>query len=136
MPFQAHKQRNAVVKGEGGAVGLTKNPAALRRWMVAGPKIAQMVEEFKEVIYDNKPAIESAFAKDVVNLVSSFKELGSPLKEVGEDLIALHTKDIMNEEVVRTLRTVRQPGEQQFKTFLKERLEDKTSPQEEQSSYI
>ena len=82
MPFQAHKQRDAVVKGEGGAVGLTKNPAALRRWMVAGPKIAQMVEEFKEVIYDNKPGIESAFAKDVVNLVSSFKELGSPLKEV------------------------------------------------------
>lgn len=130
----AHEQVNAVVKGEGGAVGLTENPAALRRWMVAGPELARMVEEFEEVIsasesqnhHENKPAIQSAFAKDVVNLVSSFEELGSPFKEVGEDLIALHTKDVMNEEVVQTVRTVRQLGEQQFKAFLKERLEDKT----------
>ena len=32
----------------------------------------------------------------------------------------------MNEEVVRTVRTARQLGEQQFEAFLKERLEDKT----------
>ena len=87
----AHEQVNAVVKGEGGAVGLTENPAALRSWMVAGPELARMVEEFEEVISvsesqndnENKPAIQSAFAKDVVNLVSSFEELGSPFKEVG-----------------------------------------------------
>ena len=36
----AHKQNNALVKGEGGAVGLTENPSALRRWMVSGPEIA------------------------------------------------------------------------------------------------
>lgn len=35
-----HEQVNAGVKGEGGAVGLTENPAALRRWMVAGPELA------------------------------------------------------------------------------------------------
>ena len=93
-----------------------------------------MVEEFEEVIsasesqnhHENKPAVQSAFAKDVVNLVSSFEVLGSPFKEVGEDLIALHTKGLMNEEVVRTVRTVRQLGEQQFKAFLNERLKDKT----------
>ena len=31
---QAHEQNNASVKGDGGAVGFTENPAALRRWMV------------------------------------------------------------------------------------------------------
>ena len=35
------------VKGEEGAVGLTENPAALRRWMVAGPELSQMVEELE-----------------------------------------------------------------------------------------
>ena len=133
-PDHAHKQVNAIMKGEGGAVGLTENPAALRRWIVAGPELARMVKEFEQVIstsespshHENKPAIQSAFAKDVVNLVSSFEELGSPFKETREDLIALHTKDVMNEEVVRTVRTVRQLGEPQFKAFLKERLEDKT----------
>ena len=43
----AHEQVNAGVKGEGGAVGLTENPAALRRWMVAGPELSRMIEEFE-----------------------------------------------------------------------------------------
>ena len=38
---------NPIVKCEGGAVVLTKNPAALRRWMIAGSERARMVEEFK-----------------------------------------------------------------------------------------
>lgn len=39
---QAHEQNknNACVKGDGGAVGLTDNPSALRRWMIAGPEVA------------------------------------------------------------------------------------------------
>lgn len=36
----AHEQNNASVKGDGGAVGLTENPSALRRWMVSGPEMA------------------------------------------------------------------------------------------------
>ena len=28
---QAHEQNNAIVKGDGGAVGLTENPSALKR---------------------------------------------------------------------------------------------------------
>ena len=40
---QAHEQNNALVKGDGGAVGLTDNPSALRRWMIAGPEIARVL---------------------------------------------------------------------------------------------
>ena len=36
MADRAHEQNNAAVKGDGGAVGLTENPAALHRWMVSG----------------------------------------------------------------------------------------------------
>ena len=49
----AHEQVNAVVKGGGGTIELTENPAALRRWMVAGPELARIVEEFEEVISAN-----------------------------------------------------------------------------------
>lgn len=38
----AHEQVNALVKGKGGAVGLTESPAALRRWMVAGPELSRL----------------------------------------------------------------------------------------------
>ena len=35
---QSHEQQKAVVKGEGGVIGITENEDALRRWMIAGPK--------------------------------------------------------------------------------------------------
>lgn len=44
---QAHEQNNAMVKDDGGAVGLTENPGALRRWMVSGPEISRMINEFE-----------------------------------------------------------------------------------------
>ena len=44
---QAHEQNNAVVKGDGGAIGLTEDPSALRRWMVAGPELSRLVNEFE-----------------------------------------------------------------------------------------
>ena len=44
---QAHEQNNAMVKEEGGAVGLTENTNALRRWMLSGPEMARLVNEFE-----------------------------------------------------------------------------------------
>lgn len=37
---QAHEQANALIKGDGGAIRLTENPSALRRWMVPGPEVS------------------------------------------------------------------------------------------------
>jgi len=50
---QAHEQINALVKGEGGAVGLTENLGALQRWMMAGLEIARLVAEFEEGFDEN-----------------------------------------------------------------------------------
>ena len=44
---RAHEQNNASVKGDGGAVGLTENAAALRRWVVSGPEMARFIGEFE-----------------------------------------------------------------------------------------
>lgn len=43
---QAHEKNNAIVKGDGRAIGLTEDPAALRRWMVAEPEISRLIDEF------------------------------------------------------------------------------------------
>ena len=43
---QAHEQNNKIVKGSGGAVGLTENPTAFRKWIVAGPEQARIIQEF------------------------------------------------------------------------------------------
>lgn len=132
----AQEQVNATVKGEGGAVGLTENPAALRRWMVTGPELARMVEEFEGHIsasgmhdhHEQKAAVQNAFAKDVLNLVSTIGEVGNPFMEQGKELIAIHTKDIMNDDVVSAVQKVRKVGEEQFNTFIKDRLIDRSKP--------
>ena len=46
---QAHEQANAVVKENGGAIGLTEDPAALRRWTVAGPEISRLVATYEDM---------------------------------------------------------------------------------------
>ncbi len=48
---QAHEHNNGQVKGSGGAVGLTENPSVLRRWMVAGPEFARMLQEFEDILH-------------------------------------------------------------------------------------
>ena len=48
--FTVQKTGHEVIKGDGGAVGLTENPVALLRCMVAGSEIARLVNEFDEHI--------------------------------------------------------------------------------------
>ena len=42
----ARKQNNKLVKGDGGTIGLTENSSQLLRWMVSGPEVARLVNEF------------------------------------------------------------------------------------------
>ena len=85
----AHDKLNSEVKEEGGAVGLTDNPAVFGRWMVGRPEVAWMTKEFEDsapapsinIIHEQTPVIQAAFAKDVLNVVSSFEDLGNPFKE-------------------------------------------------------
>ena len=44
---QAHEQCNAMVKGNGGAVGFASSPGALRQGVTAGPQIARLLKSFK-----------------------------------------------------------------------------------------
>ena len=50
---QSHEQSNKCIKGDGGVMGLTEDPAALRIWMLARPEISQVVAEFEESMGDN-----------------------------------------------------------------------------------
>ena len=59
---QAHKQANAVVKGDGGANGVTKDPSALRRWMVSGPESSWSVNQY-ELPFQVKRAIKDTMPK-------------------------------------------------------------------------
>ena len=68
-------------KGSGGAVDLTQNPGALRRWMVAGKEISRMITDFEDQLlrelenieidrrhHEQQPGVQKTFLKDVRSL--------------------------------------------------------------------
>ena len=134
----AHEQANASVKGEGGAVGLTENPNALLRWMVAGPELARITQEFEHSFpsvtkedrrhHDQVPGVQVLFKKDVASLVSAFEEVGNPFEEDSKDLIALDSKVIARNAVTQTVKNAVAIGQEQYKAFVSERFEKRSKP--------
>ena len=132
---QAHEQNNALVKGEGGAVGLTENPSALRQWMVSGPEMARVINEFEASIvtestqnkqngkhHEDTRSLQSLFYRDVTALTRTIEEMGNPFMEETEDLLVLDTKEIMSSDAVVRLRKVEEVGMAQYESFITERL--------------
>ena len=88
---QCHEQLNAFIKSEGGAVGLTENPQALERWLIAGPEISRLVLEYDDSFKSLKSksltrhheqylTVQKKFAKDVNSLVATIEEATHSLR--------------------------------------------------------
>ena len=102
---QVHEQANTVIKGDGGAVGITEDPSALRRWMVAGPAVSQLVAQYEEASelrdvskqtkhHEQTPTTQRSFLEKVQRLTNTLEEMGKTFQDENGDLLSLHTKDI------------------------------------------
>ena len=88
---QAHEQCNAIVKGNGSAVGLASNPSALSRWVTSGPQIVRLLRSFEHSMtskradcmdhHEQSPARQKAFKRNVQARVVSFQEAGNPFED-------------------------------------------------------
>ena len=115
---QAHEQNNEAVKGSAGAVGLTENPSAFRKWTISGPEQARLLKEFKEDYLANKKDSEHGYHHNItkrdfecrkavhVSLTQVISELGNPFLEDSDELLALDTQNVMDESVVSTVQKV------------------------------
>ena len=126
---QAHEQENEKVKGEGGAVGITEDPASLLRWMVAGPEVARVVDEFmayqegiingKEYLHhDQSPSIQRAYYLDVKSNSECMWDMGNPFTEKTGELVALDPKQLMSEDVVNRMDSIHAEGGKYYKEFV------------------
>ena len=88
---QAHEQNNAVIKGEGGALGLTEDESTLTRWMVAGPEVSHLdsnnetVSGKKDVCASRKHheetgSVQRTFRNKVTSLCTAIEEMGNPFQ--------------------------------------------------------
>ena len=111
---QAHEQNCTCIKGDRGAVGFTDNPSALTCWMVAGPEVARIIEEFHDnqhhsmgrvntKHHDQMASVQAAFVKDVRSLMSVIEDLRNPFEEESSDLLILDSKEIAGPEVVEAI---------------------------------
>ena len=86
---------------------MLQNPKALLRWIVTGPELARVIEEFRDNCLDGGAGkttrtnlkhhehIASAqvkFATEVGAFVQVLEDMGNPFMEEGEDLLVLDTK--------------------------------------------
>ena len=113
---EVHEQANTLIKGDGGAIGVTEDPSVLRKWMVAGPEVSRLVAEY-EVVSGAKDATKSTshhertiqaqrvFLEKVGRLTNVLHDMDNPFQEESSDLLTLDTKDIAHMSVHKLLRT-------------------------------
>lgn len=139
MPIdQAHEQNNELVKGTGGAVGLTENPSAFKKWMVAGPEQARLLTEFEEQYmedfedgdhhhhHEEGMSTQNTFRKQARSLVQVINEMSNPFQDDGPELLALDTRNIIDDSVINTVRTIEAVGKDQYETYKKSVITDMT----------
>ena len=82
----------------------------------------------REIIccHDQIASVQTSFTKDVRSLVTAFEELGNPFEEKSQDLLDLDTKEIADSAVVNVIFNAKQIGQEQFDTFTKECLLNRT----------
>src|SRR5687768_16660610 len=90
------------VKGVGGIIGLTQNPLMLERWIMTGPEISRVVEEFSceddsdDCDDDYLPhheegyACQHRFKGHVTVLTEVFINKTNPFEEESEQLCTLN----------------------------------------------
>ena len=125
-----------MIKGDGGAVGLTESPVALRRWMVAGPEIARAVKEFERTYavgrhgdtrhHEQVHSVQKA--KDVKSLIGVIEEMGNPFCEDSADLLVLDTKEIVPKCVVEPVSGAKIKGQSMYDKYVEERLNKRSKP--------
>lgn len=135
---QAHEQMNAMIKGDGGVVGITQNPTALLKWITAGPEIARLTEEYESSFgkqssgplphHDQGAATQQKFSQHVKSMVETIEDIGNPFKEDSKDLVVLDTKEVMSAQALENLNSVKSRGEYQYEKFVDERIERRTTP--------
>ena len=80
---QAHEQNNTVIKGDRGAVGLTEDPGALWRWMVAGPELSRLIAGYEAMSGVKDAAISSKHHEQTLSAQKSFLEKAHRVKGDG-----------------------------------------------------
>lgn len=131
---QAHEQTNASVKGDGGAIGLTDDEHALRRWMIAGPEVARLIQEFETKVetddnplhHEQRVSVQETFKREVSALLTTISEMGNPFIEDGDELTVLHSRFVITGSSTSDIAAIKSVGQAQYDEFVQQRLTERS----------
>lgn len=109
------------------------------KWMVSGPEIARIINEFQRYLpfntdkqgsshrnhHEQTRSAQERFVKHVKSLCMAFEEVGNPFLEESQDLISLESRNIANMKAVENLRNAENIGTKNFKAFVFDRIKSK-----------
>ena len=131
----AHEQANKRVKGVGGIIGLTENAAMMERWIVTGPEISRVVEEFTcendadDDDDEDRPHHEEGFASQrrfqchATDLMDVLMSKVNPFEEDSEDLVTLDKQVCEAMAAAISVHQIESMGQDQYNNFRKSVLE-------------
>ena len=87
--------------------------------MVDCSEIARIIDEFDGVVpsadglvhHEQKRGIQESFKNDVTCVIDTLAELGNLSEDKTGELMAIHSKDIMDDTVVKTVQNVTKVGQ-------------------------
>ncbi len=133
---QAHEQNNELVKGSGGAVGLTENPSAFKKWMIAGPEQARFITEFEREYmhateennhhHEEDLSTQKTFKEQSLGLAQIICDMSNPFLDDGPELLALDSRNVIDSSVAETIRTIEALGKKQYDSYNKSVITDHT----------
>ena len=134
---QAHLQNNAVVKGDGGVIGLTENSDALRRCNIVGPLLSELINEFEIDLESNSTPknlkhheqyvfFEKKFLEKVTSVRDSFNEFGNPYSDDSSEMFILDSKEVVLPDIVEKMLKAESTGLEMYKKFIEERFVNRT----------
>ncbi len=134
---QTHEQENAKVKGVGGVIGLTQNTATLNRWMICGPEISTLFDEFEggfsneeeqdiQLHHEEGLASQKTFKKQVQDLVDAITEFGNPfLDDDCPELLILNSRNCADNSVIGTVRSIQSIATAKYQQFCQDVIFDR-----------
>ena len=102
-------------------MGLAENASALQPWMVSGPEMTCIIEEFQACTvkvgtptdtrhHEESNPVQVSFSQDVQPLTDIIVQMGNPFTENSSDLIILDTRGTADPAIVERVRQTEKLG--------------------------
>ena len=101
----------------------------LAKWIIAGPEIARMLENFEDSFNDevkgndetkdheNTASFEKMFRKDFEALKKEFSRVGNPFEDDSEQMYTIVSRNIMGKSSSQSVCSARRLGQEQYHQY-------------------